>query len=111
MNGILYFSSTGNSLDISLKIKERFGGSIIYIPTYDGTGKEFDKLFIVTPIYSYGLPIHVLNLLPRLDKKVEIYVIQNYGGMTGGADYLFYKYALKYGLNIKSMYLVKMPEN
>lgn len=32
--GILYFSSTGNSLYISKKIKEKLGGEIKYIPNY-----------------------------------------------------------------------------
>jgi len=111
MNGILYFSSTGNSLYIAKKVQERFDGKIVYIPKYEGEGSEFEKLFIVTPIYSYGMPAHIYDLLPRLDKKIEIIVIQNYGGMAGGADYLIYQYAKKQGLNIISVYKLKMPEN
>ncbi len=112
MNGILYFSSTGNSLYIAKKVQERFGGAIKYIPKYLGDGSEFDKLFIVTPIYSFGLPTPVFDLLQKLDKTIEIIVIQNYGGMAGGADYLFYDYAKnKFGLNVVSMYKVKMTEN
>ena len=111
MNGILYFSSTGNSLYIAKKVQERFDGKIVYIPKYEGEGSEFEKLFIVTPIYSYGMPAHIYDLLPRLDKKIEIIVIQNYGGMSAGADYLIYQYAKKQGLNIVSVYKMKMPEN
>ena len=112
MNGILYFSSTGNSLYIAKKVQERFGGSIKYIPNYAGFGSEFDRIFIVTPIYSYGIPIPVLNILAKLDKTKEIIVIQNYGGMAGGADYLFYDYAKnRFGLNVVSVYKVKMTEN
>lgn len=109
--GILYFSSTGNSLYIAEKIKERLGGEIRYIPKYDGTGGEFERIIIVTPIYSYGLPIPALQLLDKLDKQKELIVIQNYGGMIGGADRLFYEYALKAQLIIKSVYTLKMPEN
>ena len=111
MTGILYFSSTGNSLHISLKLKDKLGGKIIYIPSYNGDGSEFEKIFIVTPIYSYGMPRHVFDLLPRLNKHTEIIIIQNYGGMIGGADYYAYNYALQNGLNIKSVYTIKMPEN
>ena len=111
MNGILYFSSTGNSLYISQKLRERIGGVIRYIPTYEGDGKEFEKLFLVTPIYSYGMQAHVFDLLPLLDKNVELTVIQNYGGMACGADRLMYDYALKLGLNIKSVYKMQMPKN
>ena len=111
MIGILYFSSTGNSLFIANKIQTKIGGQIIYIPNYVGSGNEYEKIIIVTPIYSFGMPVHVYNLLPKLDKSKEIIVVLNYGGMTGGADYYIYEYALKNGLNIKSVFTIKMPEN
>lgn len=112
MIGILYFSSTGNSLYIAKKVQEALGGEIKYIPNYLGTGKEYEQLVIVTPIYSYGMPTPVYDLLPKLDKRKPIIVIQNYGGMVGGADYLFYDYAKnKLGLNVVSMYKIKMIEN
>lgn len=111
MMGILYFSSTGNSLYIAEKIKQKTGGRIIYIPTYTGDGAGFDRLIIVTPVYSFGMPIHVYDMLPRLDKNTELVIVQNYGGMIGGADYFIYKYAAENGLNIKSVYTLKMPEN
>ena len=111
MLGILYFSSTGNSLYIAKKIKEKLGGQILYIPSYAGNGSEFEKIVIVTPIYSFGLPSHVFDLLPRLDRSKEITIVQNYGGMVGGADYFAYSYAMQNGLNIKSVYTIKMPEN
>ncbi|MCI8944586.1 MAG: 4Fe-4S binding protein [Clostridia bacterium] len=111
MNGILYFSSTGNSLQIAQKVQKKFGGGIFYIPKYLSDGCEFDRIFIVTPIYSYGMPMHVYELLPRLDKEKEIIIIQNYGGMSGNADRLTYEYCLEHSLNIKSIYKIKMPEN
>lgn len=111
MNGILYFSSTGNSLYIAKRIRERISGRILFIPNYTGNGNEFDKIIIVTPIYSYGMPSFVYDILPRLDKTKELIVIQNYGGMIGGADYLMYQYCVKCGLNLKAVYAVKMPEN
>ncbi len=111
MTGILYFSSTGNSLYIAKKIKEKADGRIVYIPNYNGNGNEFEKIIIVTPIYSYGMPSHVFDLIPRLDKTKELVIVQNYGGMVGGADYYVYNYALQNGKNIKSVYTLKMPEN
>lgn len=110
-NGILYFSSTGNSLFIAKEVQKRFGGDVIYIPTYCGNGGEFEKIFLVTPIYSFGMPAHVYKLLPKLDQTAELIVIQNYGGMAGGADRLIYRYARRFGLNVKSVYTLKMPEN
>lgn len=92
MIGILYFSGTGNSLYIAKKLKEDLGGKVLYIPNYVGNGSEFEKIIIVTPIYSYGMPKHVYELLPRLDKEKELIVVQNYGGMIAGADYLMYQF-------------------
>lgn len=112
MLGILYFSSTGNSLHIAKQVQNSFGGKVLYIPNYLGNGSEFERIIIVTPIYSFGMPKNVLELLKNLNKTTEIIVIQNYGGMVGGANYLFYDYAKnKFGLNVVSMYLIKMPEN
>lgn len=111
MNGILYFSSTGNSLYIAKRLQERIGGELRYIPKYDGDGSEYEKIYIVSPIYSFGMPLHVADLLPRLDKNAELTAILNYGGMAGGADRLVYEYALKYGLNVKSVFKLQMPEN
>lgn len=111
MIGILYFSSTGNSLYIAQKVQSHFGGEIKYIPNYKGDGSEFEKIFLVTPIYSYGMPTFVYDLLPKLNKKTELIVIQNYGGAVFGADYFMYEYTQELGLNIKSIHVLKMPEN
>ena len=111
MIGILYFSSTGNTLYIAQKIQSRIGGSIKYIPNYKGDGSELEKIILVTPIYSYGMPTFVYDIIPKLNKMKELVVIQNYGGMVGGADYFMYQYANEHGLNIKAVYVLKMPEN
>lgn len=111
MLGILYFSSTGNSLYIAQKVQSRMGGTIKYIPHYEGDGSEFEKIILVTPIYSYGMPTFVYDIIPKLNKTSEFIVIQNYGGMVGGADCFMYQYATEQGLNIKAVYVLKMPEN
>lgn len=111
MIGILYFSSTGNTLYIAQKIQRRIGGSIKYIPNYKGDGSEFEKIILVTPIYFYGMPTFVYDIIPKLNKTKELIVIQNYGGMVGGADYFMYQYANEHELNIKAVYVLKMPEN
>ncbi len=111
MTGIFYFSATGNSLYISQKIREKIGGKIFYIPTYTGNGSEFDKIIVVSPIYSFGLPVHVYDFLPRLDHMKELLIVLNYGGMVGGADYFAYEFARQKGLNVKGVFTLKMPEN
>lgn len=111
MVGILYFSSTGNSLYIAQRMQQALGGVIRYIPNYNGNGDEFERIIIVSPIYSFGLPVHVYDMIPRLTKKRPVWVVLNYGGMTGGADAFTYRYAMKQGLDIKGVFTVKMPEN
>lgn len=111
MLGIFYFSSTGNSLYIAQRVKGMLGGQIKYIPNYTGDGSEFQRMILVSPIYSYGLPSFVYDLLPRLNKAGELVVILNYGGMTGGADQFVYRYARDLGLNIQGVFVLKMPEN
>lgn len=111
MTGILYFSSTGNSLYIAQRIKNAMGGQIKYIPNYEGDGSEFERIILVTPIYSYGMPTFVYDMIPRLNKTTELIMIQNYGGMVSGADYFIYQYAMEHALNIQAVYLLKMPEN
>ncbi len=111
MIGILYFSGTGNSLYIAQKAQSSLGGQIKYIPNYLGDGSEFERLVLVTPIYSYGMPTFVYDLIPRLNKSTELIIIQNYGGMVAGADYFIYQYAKEHGLNIKAVYTLQMPEN
>ncbi len=111
MTGILYFSSTGNSLYISKCIQEKIKSKIFYIPTYNGDGSEFDRIIIVSPIYSFGLPYHVYNIIPTLSKHTPVEIVLNYGGMISGADYFTYMHAKNSGLNIRAVYTIKMPEN
>lgn len=111
MNGILYFSATGNSLYLAQKIREKNPGKILYIPTYEGDGSEFEKLIVVSPIYSYGLPVHVYDLVERLAKTVPLYIVLNYGGMAAGADWFTLCHCRENGLDIRAVHTVKMPEN
>lgn len=111
MTGIFYFSSTGNSLYIAKEIQRHFSGDLIYIPAYSGNTEEYDRIFVVSPVYSWGLPTFVYDLLPNLNKSATVDIVLNYGGMLGGADYFTYKYALELGLNLHGVHTVKMPEN
>ena len=111
MKGIFYFSSTGNSLFIAKEIEKALGGEVIYIPKYDGNGEEFDEVIIVSPVYSFGLPVYVFDFIPMLVKNKPLYVVLNFGGMVFGADGLAYEHAKNCGIDIKAVFTVKMPEN
>lgn len=111
MNGIFYFSSTGNSLYIAKEIEKALGGEVYYIVDYNENFEKFSQIIIVSPIYSFGLPVHVYDFVPKLPKNVPVYMVLNFGGVVFGADGLAYDYAKTSGLDIKAVYNVKMPEN
>lgn len=111
MTGIFYFSATGNSLYIAQRLQSALGGSIRYIPSYVGNGEEYDRIIIVSPIYSFGLPVHVYDFIPKLIGEQPVWIVLNYGGMAGGADAFTYRYAKEQGMNIQGVFTVKMPEN
>lgn len=111
MRGILYFSSTGNSLFVAQQLRERLGGQIRYLPAFDGSGEEFDEIIIVSPIYSFGLPVHVYDMIPDLTKIRPVWIVLTYGGMVAGADGLAYTHCKEHGVDIRGVYTVKMPEN
>ena len=111
MTGIVYFSSTGNSLYIAKRIGASFSESVFFIPHYQGGFDRFQDIVIVSPVYSFGLPKHVYDFLISLPKAPAVYVVLNYGGMMGGADYYTYQLAKKHEVNIRAVYAVKMPEN
>ena len=98
-------------MQIAQQIQSSMGGSIRYIPTYDGNGEEFEQIVLVSPIYSFGLPVHVYDLIPKITKNRPVWVVLNYGGMSGGADYFTYRYASDLVLDIRGVFLVRMPEN
>lgn len=111
MTGIFYFSATGNSLFVAQRLQSILGGSVRYIPGYEGNGEEYEQVVIVSPIYSFGLPVHVYDFIPKLTKKRPVWIVLNYGGMTGGADLFTYRYAMEHNLDIQGVFTVKMPEN
>lgn len=110
MNGILYFSSTGNSLFVAQQAQKQLSGEIRYIPRYEGDGSEYEQIILVSPIYSFGVPAHVLRLLPQLRGR-KVYIILTYGGMVAGADRLIYEYGAENGLDVQGVYTVRMVEN
>lgn len=111
MNGIFYFSSTGNSVFIAERIKDELGGEIRYIPKFGGDVDTYDKIIIVSPVYSFGLPLPVYDFIANMKSSKPLYVVLNYGGMKGNSLYFAYSLCKKSGLNIRSVQIVKMPEN
>lgn len=111
MNGIFYFSGTGNSLWLAKQVKARLGGEIRYIPEWNGDISAYDKLIIVCPVYSFGLPLPVFDFMEQVSTSAPLWIVMNYGGAAGSAAKFAYNHAKSCGLNIKRVYTMKMPEN
>ncbi|MDD3739077.1 MAG: EFR1 family ferrodoxin [Lentimicrobiaceae bacterium] len=110
MNGIFYFSSTGNSLYIAEQIKAELGGEIRFIPKFKDDVNNYDKIIIVSPIHSFGLPTLVYNFIDGLKTSKPLYIVLNHGGMEAFAPYYAYQVCKEKGLNIRSVQAVMMPE-
>jgi len=110
MNGIFYFSSTGNSLFIAEQIKAELGGEIRYIPKFAGDVNLYDKIIIVSPIHSFGLPTLVYDFIANMKSSRPIYIVLNHGGMEAYAPYFAYQLCKEAGLNIRSVQAMMMPE-
>ena len=110
MNGIFYFSSTGNSLFIAEQIKAELGGEIRYIPKFKEDVNTYDKIIIVSPIHSFGFPTLVYDFVINIKSSKPLYIVLNHGGMQANAPYFAYQLCKEKGLNIRSVQAVMMPE-
>jgi len=110
MNGIFYFSSTGNSLFIAEQIKAELDGEIRYIPKFKDDVNIYDKIIIVSPIHSFGLPTLVYDFIVNMKSSKPLYIVLNHGGMEAFAPYYAYQLCKEKGLNIRSVQAVMMPE-
>lgn len=110
MNGIFYFSSTGNTLYIAEQIKAGLGGEIRFIPKFTGDVNTYDKIIIVSPIHSFGLPTLVYDFIVGINSAKPLYIVLNHGGMEANAPYFAYQLCKEKQLNIRSVQALMMPE-
>lgn len=90
---IFYFSSTGNSLYVAKRIKEKLENcELISIPkAYNEKVFDYDceKAIVVFPLHSFGLPIVVENFISKLklNEGAYVFAVQVTGG--GGSNNSF----------------------
>ncbi len=111
-SAIVYFTGTGNSLDISQRLKEHIDGDVLYMKDTDiGQLKHYDTVVIVTPVYSFGLPVPVEKFIAAMggmsDKK--FYVILHFAGFAANAAYAAQRLFEKNGLTVQNVYNIRMP--
>ena len=115
---ILYFSATGNSEyvakriatdtnDITVSITDCYKKQIF---SFD---EEYKTLGIVTPTYSWGLPVIVTEFLQRLDlhyKPDYIYFIATYRTTPGQTGKFANTILAPKGLSLSAKFSVKLPD-
>ena len=114
---ICYFSGTGNSFDIANKLTNTIGGDLFFLPhTQIDDLVNYSRIIIISPIYSFGLPIPIktfiasLNNLDNLSGK-NFYVVLHYGGFSANAAHYTKMFFESHGLSASGIYKMKMPEN
>jgi NAD-dependent dihydropyrimidine dehydrogenase PreA subunit len=119
---IFYFSATGNSKYVALKIAAETKDELIAITdcvknhefTFEVRSNE--KIGFVTPTYFWGLPSIVCEFLEKLELKIPyshhpyIYHVATFGTTTGQAGHMLNEFLKKIGLSLSSRFSVQMPD-
>ncbi len=85
MNAVLYFSGTGGSKRVADELSARLGWECRdLVETYRGGAPlEFEKIAVVFPVYSQGVPSFVKPIFKRLTAEYGA-IIATYGRMGAG---------------------------
>ncbi len=115
---ILYFSATGNSEYVAKRIVAETDDIAVsitdcYKKQIYSFDEKYETLGIVSPTYSWGLPIIVTDFLQRLDLRYKpdyIYFIATYGTTPGQTGRFADNILAPKGLSISAKFSVKMPD-
>lgn len=119
---IFYFSATGNSKYVALKIAENIKEAAISITdcvksqkfTFEVKDKE--KIGFVIPTYFWGLPSIAYEFLDKLELRMSdsyhpyIYHVATFGTTTGQIGYMVNEFLKKRGLSLNGRFSVQMPD-
>lgn len=119
---IFYFSATGNSKYVALKIAAETKEEPLAITgciknqefTFEVKGNE--KIGFVTPTYFWGLPSIVCEFFERLELQLPdschpyIYHVATFGTTTGQVNYMVNELLGKKGLSLSGRFSVQMPD-
>lgn len=115
---ILYFSATGNSAHVAKRIAAETGDIAVSVTDcYKKQIFSFDEkcktLGIVSPTYSWGLPVIVTAFLQEFNlsyKPDYIYFIATYGTTPGQTGRFADDILASKGLSFSAKFSVKMPD-
>lgn len=108
---IIYFSATGNSKYVAIRLAEE-GDKLLFIPDLIKNNTfefEDDVIGIISPTYFWGLPSIVKDFLEKAKFKTNyLYFVATYG-TTPGASNTIAKNIIK-NRNIDSCYSIRMVD-
>lgn len=115
---ILYFTGTGNSLQIAKDVGKKLGNfNLLSIPRISEKGGEIEVnsnyLGIVCPVYFWGLPRKVDEFLNNItvNKDTYIFAIVNCGLQPGQALMQIESILKRKGRNLSCGFNIRMPDN
>jgi ferredoxin/flavodoxin len=115
-NVIFFFSGTGNSFDITLKVAEEIKdtdiiniASIKNMPSLDA----YKRIGLIFPVYGFTTPNIVARFISNLPKNNNAYYfcIVTLGGAGLGAEYRIYEKFKEASVELGYITHIYMPEN
>ena len=113
---VYYFSSTGNSLQISRDLVAELGDGRLQSIATVGPGPvrpDATHVGLVCPVFCWGVPRIVVEFVKRLEIRPGTYVfaVMTYGGTLGGAVRQLNSLMTARGMPLRAGWAVQMPNN
>lgn len=117
---LIYFSGTGNTRSVAEMLAEKLNEPLVHLLEYSPEDLRFkgERLIILFPIYSWGVPPIVLDYMEHLSARFleelggkPVYMVCTCGDETGLAPRMFCKSLGKVGLQPKGIWSIQMPNN
>lgn len=117
---ILYFSGTGNTRHVALRLGEKTGEKPVRIGKCDPSSlsPEGESLGIMFPVYSWGVPPMVTEFLEGLSDEFKarlrkgdwpVWCVMTAGDETGKAPQMVRRTAVRLGFRISAIWSIIMP--
>ncbi|MFA6104783.1 MAG: EFR1 family ferrodoxin [Victivallaceae bacterium] len=115
-NEIFFFSGTGNSLALAKSLAGKLGSARLTKIRYAGEAEivsAAEKIGIIYPVYSFGMPKIVKAFIGKLKVMPNSYIfaICNYAGMSGSAMKQTQKALAARNIKLNSGFGLVMPSN
>ncbi|GHU33921.1 iron-sulfur protein [Spirochaetia bacterium] len=115
-NIIFFFSGTGNSFDIALRLAEQIKNTdVLNIASVKSVPplENYKRIGVIFPVYGFTMPNIVLKFISKIPQNNNVYYfsIATLGAFALGAMYRTYEAFKKAGIELKYITNIYMPEN